>query len=651
MNEIFEFNASLWVDNTPKADLSSTVFVRIFDKPTNSMEGKYTLYNGRDRDLDSTIFIYQATTSEMRSTMKVRIAQQEEMRSYAMIKYRDNSELRSTIQAIAGNYIEGFLEVKPNNRMFGDYEMMEAPRITKPLTPVKDAFTRDSIEYQSLNWGSEKRMMTGRDLSNLPLIETFESFLEFDLTKGLGYNKLIEKATLRLYYANGSLDGVPLEFRVNNTYWSEMGITHINKPLPKEIITDKYTVNKTDRYIEIDLTDVVLRWYDGTLSNFGLSVHSNVDIPVTFYTKENGVKQPTLFVKYIDLSMSYTATRYELDAKMFIIGRGFADLNSKMTVHSTVGLEWKEATLFVHKFGVPVPNDKNVNMTISRPELHSTMFVYKKGTRQIDGSLVVIKSGVSERPFNIASTKPELHGQINLDPNAHLHATIQPKIFVDYDPNAHLESNMVVNKPIVRGFLEVKSHYDIQGTITIKPMAADERIGFIGVPIYVGDKSPVGRDDGDKAVVLWSSRPELDSTMFIFQVGEKSIDGFLKVYERTEVISEITGSRPELAAKLMGKVSQSIDATIYVRGSSFLDASLTVHHWNQIEGTLLVKAINQVDVEIAVSRPEIIGTIFRRYAADDDLRTIATIRQRDASDLHARFGARGSKGGAYYFIL
>ncbi|TVX86098.1 DNRLRE domain-containing protein [Paenibacillus agilis] len=649
-DENYEFSASLWVDNIPKADLISRINVRRFNEPENRMYGTYKVFKGADRDRDATIFIYQTKDGDKSASFKVRTGDATELISTAMIKYRDNGDLPTWIEAIAGNFLDASLEVQPNNRMFGSYELMEAPRVIESLGATKDAFTRDHVDYQSVNWGDDKRMTVGVDHSNPTHHEKFESFVEFDISN-LGSNKVIEKATMRLHYSGVFEESTPLEFRTNDTYWNEMGITNINKPNQKEFITDKYTINKRQQYIDVDLTDVVNKWFNRTDTNYGINIYSSADKTVAFYTRESVNKVPTLYVQYIDLSKSFTSTRYDKNAMINIIGTGREERNGTLLVKSDVGISTRDAELFVHRPESPVYMEKTATLIVNRAELASTIFTYKKGRQERNARLTVSHSKVSERPASINANKPELGASIIIDPKAHLYSTIRAKALVENDPNAQLISTLSINHPETKGFIEIKSKAYLDAFITVKPNKVDERDATIGIPTYVGDKSPVGRDDGDIQAVFWNSVPEIIGTTFIYIPKDEERDATIRIFERTELTSVIAGNQPELHVTMQTKIANSIDATINVRGSSFLNSSLIVHHKSEIEGSIIINQTSEVEADISASRPEFVGTIFRRYAEDADKEGNAIVRKRDVADLHCRFGARGSTGGAYYFII
>ncbi|ALA47869.1 hypothetical protein SUNDANCE_53 [Brevibacillus phage Sundance] len=645
-----DFNSSLWVDNSPKTDLKSKVYIRHYDNPHNTMQGIFRLYTGRNRDIESTIFIYQSRGHDMKSVIRVRKDRREELRSFATIKYRRNTELNGSIEAVAGNFLDAFIEIKPNNVMYGQYDLLEAPRITKDLPPIKDAFTRSEIDYQSINWGTEKRMLVGRDKSKLDQPE-YTSFLEFDLSGGLGKDKLIENATLRLYYQNPNINGVDLEFATNNKYWSELGITYLNKPMPNYIITNKFSENKTERYIDVDLTEIVKKWYDGTVTNFGLNINSLFDTPVTFYTKENGLKTPKLSVKYIDTSKSYSANIAPLDATMFVIGHGHSEREGKITVHSDRGADEKEATLYVHRIGVPLPNDKESTIGTSRPMIDSKLIISRFENNETESFITVYQQKVDDKHSKIANTIPELFSQINVDPDAHLKASITTKAFVENDPNANKDSFLIFHKPEISVVIEVPSYAWLDATVTVKSGYVDEREATIAVPTYVGDKSPWGRTDGDKKAKIESTTPELASTVLIYHADKSELGGFIKVYERTEIKSDIAVSRPEIDSTISTKIKSEINAMINIRGASWIDATLVAKQINELPAFLMIHNADEKKSTIASSRPEIHGFIFRRYAEDKDLNARATFRAKDVADLTCRFGAKGKSAGAYYFII
>ncbi|MDT8975038.1 DNRLRE domain-containing protein [Paenibacillus sp. chi10] len=641
--EVYDFNANLWVGYAHD-DVESSMYVRHYDEPINTMAGKYVLYTGKSSDIDSYMFVYKKAYSDLNSSLIVRVQNKSELDSFAMIMYKGISDKESTIEAIAGSFVESVIEVAPNNRMYGDYELFEAPRIIQELVPVKDAFTRDSVRYQSQNWGTEKQMFVGRDTRDYVNIENFESFVEFDL-HALGKEKLIEKATLRLYCADDKVEGTDLEFTTNKEFWNEIGITAANAPMPLGLITNKFLYNKQERYIEVDMTDIVLKWYRDEQPNYGIGIRSQANSYVTFFTRELGYKQPKLFVQYIDLSKSYTATRYLLDAEMFVIGRGFADLDARINVNSNIGFSWMDSSLYVHRADVPMLMDYDADIYVSRPELHSSMFVYKTAKSYRDASLTVrslLQS--SDVKTQIDATRPELHSEMIVDKNAFLQASLQTRAFVEDDPRANIESQMESNKPELGAVMEVFSYNDsFEGIIQAKPLVYDDVSAFISVP------TPEQYDD--KSSVMWSNRPELHSEMLIYIKGDSDLESYMEVYEHEDIETSIASSSPELVATVLAQIVTNLNSSIDVRGHSIIDSVLTVNVCKDINATIDIKAIHEVEAEMTSNRPELFGYLFRRYQADEDLVSQTTCRQRDVNDLHARFGIRSQTGGAYYFII
>lgn len=350
-------------------DISSTIIIK--NRLSNRMQGSFTLFRPAEDFLDSSIIIMQHNGDDLRSTISVKVEKYVDVDSIIDIKYRGNSNTEAEIEAIAANYMNASIEVRPHNQMFGKFMLMEAPKVNVKLSPMADATTRSRDDLRTINYGDTRSMLTGKSPD-----EDFGAFIQFnDLYKAIPDLKYIESAKLRLYYAT-FIEGGNLELHQPNTIWRELGVTDANKPHSVELLNDKYSINTIERYIEFDVFDIAKRWQSGSLDNYGFIISTSDDSRYTFFTRESD-KSPELIINYIT-SQVYSIGRSELESSIFIYGRGNSDLSAKLIVDSDIGIDNLESSLYVHRAADFLPNDLSAKIVGSKPDLFSKLTVQKE---------------------------------------------------------------------------------------------------------------------------------------------------------------------------------------------------------------------------------------------------------------------------------
>ena len=154
----------------------------------------------------------------------------------------------------------------------------------------QDAYVKSAQPYN--NYGTINVLRVRDDAANI-----YTSYFKFDVT---GVNGAIQKATIRLFVADGNEDGF-IVYSVSNNYlnsnnpWSETGLTWANAPAmtgPSSIYTGNVSDNE---WVEVDVTSMVSE--NGTYS-FGI-VNLTQD-SIFFNSKESNNNRPILMVEYTD---------------------------------------------------------------------------------------------------------------------------------------------------------------------------------------------------------------------------------------------------------------------------------------------------------------------------------------------------------------
>lgn len=602
-------------------DLDSTIKIRT---PSNKMEGVFVLYRAEEDQIEGTMVVAVREASDLVSTLGVRVEAKRELNVTLDVKYRGYSDLEATMEVVGSSYLESYLEVRPNNRMFGKFELLPPPRVEKLISSTEDSTTRGREDLMTINYGDSKRMMISDGVEHL------ESFVKFgDLESHFVNVAILEKASLRLYYAGNLIDGTNIEVHLPNTKWNEYGITHANKPSSTELIADSYTINRNKRYIEFDIMSLVNRWVNGQTSNLGVIIKSNSSEAVSFSTRE-GEAAPSLDIRYIT-NQVYSLGRAELESTMFIWGvnQPEDDLKATLEVHSDWGFEYLESQLYVHQVDVPLDEDITATMVINKPDQHSSLVV---AVRENDDSMyghisVWGYGGIDgEKQAILDVNKRDLPSFLLVDPNAFLESIITVKGNVDVD----LESTLTVTREAIAGF------------IAAKVSRTEDQDGFINVRL---------RNHSDIDSFLTVSKESLNGRLTVGRAfGESEIEAIVEVPNYDYLDCCITVSKEEMSSSITVHHFVDLEAKLWIKDREYLDSTLMIHETSEMAGFIDVVYVTEKESTIAVSRRDLEGFLHPRVIGHEDLESSYWVRQRDASDLTSYIVVSGSFG-AYYFII
>lgn len=600
-------------------DLGGEILIK---SPSNRMEGKFVLYRQETNEVNSEMLVAYRRETTVDTTITIRVQRSADVSSQLDIKYRGNAEINSVLESTSVNYLAGTLEVRPHNRLLGKFELMEAPRVTKDLNPIEDATTRSRLDLQTVNYGDTQSMMIGQSDT-----EEFEGFVNFGDLKVVvpDLNKL-EDAKLRLFYSGSFTDDTDIKVYQPNTLWREYGITYANKPYGTELLLDSYTVNRTNKYIEFDVFDLVKRWQDESLINYGLIIKSESSHPTYFNTRES-LKPPVLQLKYIT-SQNYSFGRGDLNSTLFVYGAGRKEVTGSLTVKSNFGFNYLPASLYVHKYKDFMQHDTDSTLAISRPDINSTLKVVYRKDSDLSASISVANFGTSAPDSSVMISRPDLGARFTVDPKM----SLESELTVAYRRESVIDSLITVSSPDMLASLTVSKfkriNSDVESTIMI------QGIRF---------------SDIDSGLIV--NKPDLGSSVVIRAVGDNDLDSIVQVpffdYREANVIV----SRPDLGAYIEVKNFYDVDGTLYVKNREYIDAIIDVRQKSDLDSIVDIKNVHNLESEVMISRPDLGGFLYPRLARENDLIAVAQIRKRDVSDLSSFIIVKGRSSGVYWYIL
>jgi len=600
-------------------DINSTLMIRT---PSNKMEGIFKLYQTDDKYIDSFMLVYVRDEKSIDSTLTVRVQRQSEIISTLDIKYRGNSEFEGYLEVVGSSYLTSFIEVRPNNRMFGIFEILPPPRVNKGIGSTEDSTTRSREDLRTINYGDSQKMMVGRSEIGTAYEESLESFIRFNNIKDALQNmSILEFANLRLYYAGDFVENTDLNLYLPDTTWSEYGITDANKPTPIELVSSSYTHNKIEKYIEFDIRDLVLKWLDGRVSNLGLIIASNNTYTTSFYTREGRLK-PSIVVQFITNEV-FSPGRTDISSTMFIYGVGHGDLYSKLTVHSDYGFDYRHSTLYVHRPEAPVANDINSNIVASKPDQHAKLTVAIPDNSDIHASLTIISKPNEDKVSKVIVSKPELNGRLTVDPNI----TLRSKLAVRKAWDNSILASLTVSRDSIEGKLLIKDRTSIDGFLIVQKEIDTVLSSYLKV-----------------------SNPEISSYLTVKADDHDDLSVNIEVPNYSNMDSTIAVTREELIGFMDVHTISELRSTLYIKEREYLGATMMIHNTSELNASLDIKYMVQMHGTLAVNRKDLEGFLYPRAIGEKDFNSYTHIRQRDAADLASYFHVGGTFG-AYYFIL
>ncbi|HQA07068.1 MAG TPA: DNRLRE domain-containing protein [Syntrophomonadaceae bacterium] len=141
------------------------------------------------------------------------------------------------------------------------------------ILPFQDAYV--SEWYASQNFGGEIALFVSQYLKPG---DDYRSLLQFNVDK-IPPASTIEEATLELTIYRNEVSGKPINVTVHRLLgsWNQYSVTWNNQPKAKSTPDGVVTIfsGPPDGKVRIDITDLVIGWYDGSIPNHGLLLKGN----------------------------------------------------------------------------------------------------------------------------------------------------------------------------------------------------------------------------------------------------------------------------------------------------------------------------------------------------------------------------------------
>jgi hypothetical protein len=667
----------------------------IFISPNNRMTAHYSLYGVEDSDILTEISTVRYYDEDRNTEITIRVEDESIKNTEIDVKYRGNSEVYVEIQPMGYVNIPAEIEVRPNNRMWALYEVQEPPRITSISHPIQDSFTRSSPQYQSINYGRNNSLSVGRSNG-----EIYESFIRFDFAKWQPQYVVID-SKLRLYYSGLIPSNAKLELFTVNQSWQEYGITHLNKPSAISHIVSSYTNNPAKQYIEFEFTDAVNEWTNKNIDNHGFIVRladDSNDYLLSFRSNESN-RNPELIITYYDGKI-YSAGRSQVPTEIFVWNARNSDTLTEVEVGSVIGNSDTPTEIYVHRYEDPVDNDIFTEIVVSKPSIYTEIEVWIKDESDVFTSLTVRSEEVfDEKETVITVSKPNNHAEIyvaysdtidtelivrktkNDDMLTEISITreqivseiyvkhndsINTEIIVQVHPEEDILTEITITRDNTASEVYIKypsitlSEISIQGyedsTLLTDLFVTRESIA---TEILVKSRSNIlteitvqRHEDNDKLTEIFATREAIHTEIRVRAIENNQIDA--EVYVRAlgylEAPVEIKVTRDTVLAEINVVESSDIDAEIYIKHVDDIMTEITVTIFDEVLTEIDVIAASIREVELIVSKPDVLTTIMIPYWDDSDIVTSIQPRIFNVDDTYTEIICR-VKSRAYTFIM
>lgn len=630
-------------------DISSEIHIK--NDLANRFKGVFRLFREEPEDLDSQILIYQRKSESLHSAITIRVTRKQELTSRIKIVYSDYADMDSTIDTISVNEMYSMFSVYPHNRFKGSFNLMAAPEETVILNSIEDATTRNREDLRTINYGDTKSMMIGHSNN-----EDFYSFLKFeDLNLAIPDLKIIKSAKLRIYYTT-FVHGANIQLGQPNTIWREMGVTDANRPRSIEVLKDNgYSINTTERYIEFDFLDVTKRWANNELDNYGVIISTEDDNRYYLMTRESP-HPPELIVRYIT-SKIYSIGRSEPESKIFIYGAGRREMRSKINIHSDIGQTPLYSSVYIHRYEAPMAKDISSQITVSKPDLQSRIFITIGDKRDLNGSFKVIEKGARDNNSCITISRPDLYSRFTIDNNMALKSTITFRQKGWEDNN----SLITISRPDLPSQIIISEYRsgrrDLFSTILINKELEAPLVSSITIsrPDLQSMIKITAKGQADlKSVIqareyktlsssLTVNRPDLSGFIDVKAKGNADLYSMIQAQEIKALSSSITINRPDLASVLSVMYHEDMPSSLFVRESKFMNSVIDVVHATDMNSQIVINIASDTNSMITINRPDLPSSMKVRVTREKSLESKIRIRQRDAVDLTCVIRIGGSR--------
>lgn len=625
--------------------------IEIFQTPTNRLKTKYTLYAIGSSDIETSIEVRQFKDDELLVEIVPRVIGNNDIETEINSVYGGTSDVWTEIQPYGHENIEAEIEVRPHNRMWAIYEVQQPPIITDVFTPTQDAFTREKSEFQSINYGFGTSIVVGRSADDI-----WRSYVQFDLSS-IDDSYVLIDSKLRLYYSGSIPSSINLEVLNADKSWFESSITHLNRPIPVNLITNEHTVNTEEGYIEFNVFDIVEDWVQLKQLNNGFIVrlvNESVEGQAIFRARES-YSPPQLIVKYYD-STVFSQGRSQFPTELEVKFATYDEVETEIEIDSAFDFSIIPTEIRVHRVEVPldeeilleitsttpyvyseivasIPRDndilteisalselredkKNVTVSVSRPDIQSEIFVSYLNTIEAEITISVEEEDVVYAELSVS--RPSVDSEIFVKYTDVINVELEVKAEEEY----LVETELVVSKPAIATEIKIATlgDNDTETELSINRDVVDTEILVSkgSIPTEISSRV-LRREDLYASIVV--NRPHVEVELFVKYCDDILVE--IEANIKSDIDTEIIATKPAIGTEIHARVQRenNKETEVIVPYLDIVYAEITALIYDNIETEIDVIKIDRHDVEITVTKPTIYTSIVVPTVVDMDIET------------------------------
>lgn len=596
--------------------------IKISKALTNRAKAKFKLYAVDDNDINAEIQPSFRTNGEVLTEITPIVKEMNEVDTEIFAIYGGSSNVLVEIRTILQNNVDTEIDVRPHNRMYAKYEIQQPPVITNIFSPTQDSFTREQLEFQSINYGSSNSMAVGNSATDI-----WRSFVQFDVST-LNPSYVLVESYLRLYYKEAAPLSMKLEVLNANKAWQEYNITNINKPDPIRLISNDFTVNEEQKYIEFDVFEVVKKWLELSELNNGFIVRASIETAngqVSFGTRES-LLPPELVTRYYD-SAIFSSGRSQVPTEILAILRANDDVWVEIEPSSLFQNNEIETEIYCHVIGVPVDNEINAEITVSVPDIEVSIQRSFRENSEISAEVGVIgyqKDDVntvvsinrdtvlvelqpilrSELPTEISIKREEV--LVEISPVISKENEIGTEIEVNPLTESLVKTSITATKPLVLVEISINSREKNEIFTEIRPSRPNVQIDITSTkPNVLVEISPVLTKNQDLYTIISPTKDNIWVEISVRYDSEINIE--IESILASMIKAELVATKPSIWTEITAIGFEVNDVFVELLAGSLnqIETEIYVKHISNIDVELKVYPVSKLNVDIVSNRPKV----------------------------------------------
>lgn len=573
-----ELGESDWVEGgafevTHRSSIKSNIVVNSLNK----MRGYIDIIGYGESDLDSNITIRQFHKKDLDSLLEI-------SKKYEI----DSLDSNISVAVRDSSFLDGKIALNPSGRMRGFVDIVQPPKKTLRIYPVKDSVVRQSAP--TINYGDSQQMLAGKSFEG-----KFISYLGFDLQLPDNADIVSIKLVLNKQYETSRRFFMGLYETSND--WNEYDITWSFRPLDEKYIA-QFPIPTEEGRVEVDITD--FNWEDGKKS-FILRPRNYALSELTAFGTRESMNPPYIEVTYYEIVNN--AGSYSFDSSITVRRLVNRDISARIDVQSDYVYTELEGLVEIDKKFVREEIEGSILVAELRHSEVGGQIELKKKHREteIDTTIIVpyrtfLESGIGierkDKEYGLDSiiniraySEEDLESSLNIEgkdrnddlgssitvkrdndedldsvliiEDKHIKEALDSTIIVRRDEREYLDTNLIIERK--------DREFNIESNLVVRRIEDTDLGSIIEVPRYDADS-------------------ELDSSIYV--LFREDLESSIEV-PKTDSQDEIDASI-ELEKHLQ---QMDLDASMVVRvfWVSELESFISIERRFEIDGRLVIE--------------------------------------------------------------